>query len=302
MGNLLEHPLLRRRRLEGQHLLDLVARPVVQREGDALRRARLLPLQGQAAFQKEELLEDQPDLSRSPKRLERLQVRADGGEVRLPQRLDPVRETHAPANGFRQRVVKLRQRFETTVHQLSQWARRQAAEGLVDGNDAAQMQLRVLIVVQQLVFGMEDANLAGVGVTLHLAIEGDSLASLQNPLQVVAVKPLHHQFRPGPVPHASLEQPDARAARLERLRGLDLSDHGGCFSDDERRERFDVAAVFVPKRQAVEKVLDGRQAFAREPPAALAADALQALQRRLGFDPVHKRRPAQLQSEADIEV
>ena len=74
--------------------------------------------------------------------------------MRLPQRLDPVRETHAPANGFRQRIVKLRHRFEATMHQLSQLARRQAAEGLVDGNDAAQVQLRVLVVVQQFEFGM----------------------------------------------------------------------------------------------------------------------------------------------------
>ena len=116
------------------------------------------------------------------------------------------------------------------------------------------------------------------------------------------MKPLHHQRRPGFVPHASFEQPDARAARLERLGGLDFADHGGRFSDGERRERFDVAAVFVPERQAVEKVLDGREALAREQPAALTADALQALQRCLGFDPVHERRPAQLQSEADIEV
>ena len=84
-GDFLQHALLRGRGMKRQDALHRGAHPVVDLEGDAGLRAHLAALELQPEFEKEELLEDEPDVRRRARRLQVGQALADLRPVRLPE-------------------------------------------------------------------------------------------------------------------------------------------------------------------------------------------------------------------------
>ena len=81
IGNFLQHAFLRAGGLERQHGFDLFAHAIVQFERNARLQSRFGALQGQAAFQPEELFEDQPPVRRSAIGIQHAEVAVRGRKV-----------------------------------------------------------------------------------------------------------------------------------------------------------------------------------------------------------------------------
>ena len=94
--------------LERQHRLDLLAHAVVELERDAGQRPRLAPLQRDAAFQPEELLEDQPELRRRAERVQQPQVGIRRREMRLADGGPAVRQLAGAARMYCGQLVRFR--------------------------------------------------------------------------------------------------------------------------------------------------------------------------------------------------
>ena len=90
LRDLAQHTLLRAGGFEGQHGFDALAHAIVQLEGDTGREARLVPLQGQPAFEPEELFEDEAEMGRRAEAVQETQVRALAREMRVADRCPAV--------------------------------------------------------------------------------------------------------------------------------------------------------------------------------------------------------------------
>ena len=96
VGDLLQHPLLRRRGMKRQDALDRLPHPLVNAERNSRQRPHALALQLQPQLEEEQLLEDQPDLRRRARRLQIFQPRRLLRPVRQPERLPPRHQPHPP--------------------------------------------------------------------------------------------------------------------------------------------------------------------------------------------------------------
>src|SRR5437899_3266416 len=84
-GNLSQHPLLGSRRMKWQDFLDRRTNAPIQTERDSSLRLLLPALKFQPQLNKEELIENQPDVSWSPRRLQILKALPRFWPVHVPQ-------------------------------------------------------------------------------------------------------------------------------------------------------------------------------------------------------------------------
>ena len=281
-GNFPEHALLRCGRLERQHGLHFFAHAVVQLECDSGQRARLVALQGHAAFQPEELLEDQPELRRRTEGVEQAQVGIRRREVRVADGRPAVRQLEWPADVLRQAVFLRRQLRQDAVRECPQHARSQLGDGLIDRHHAADVQrgLRVVILAREdLEFRVQHGELAGKAVEFHLAVERHPHAFGKHIGQVAAVKPLAHQGDAGGIAEPRFEQPQAAAPEPGNLDRPHFRDDGGHLARSQLRHGLHVAAVFVAERHVPQQILNRGQPFGLQHGRARRADSFDVCER-----------------------
>ena len=103
--------------------------------------AHAAALQLQSQFEKEQLLENETELRRSPRRLERGKAFAGIGPVGTPERLEARNQPEAAANRRRNGIGKIGiERLQRRVDNPAEPAGRQPARTLVDGYDPAHFQ------------------------------------------------------------------------------------------------------------------------------------------------------------------
>ena len=86
-GDFFQHPLLRRRGMERQNLLDGIAHVFVQPESDAGLRFLLAAFQFESQLDEKQFFKDQPDVRGGARRLQVLQALAGIRPVDSPKRL-----------------------------------------------------------------------------------------------------------------------------------------------------------------------------------------------------------------------
>src|SRR5208282_4144797 len=113
-GDFFQYPLLRRRRVKRQYLLNRLANPVVQRKRDSGLRFLLAALELQPQLDEKQFIENQPDVRRRARRLQIGKTLARIRPVHLPQRFSRRHQAKMRAyrrrNGIAQIGVQILQR------------------------------------------------------------------------------------------------------------------------------------------------------------------------------------------------
>ena len=86
-GDFLQHPLLRRGRMKWQYLLNRMPHAIVQLKRDSGLRLLLPPLEFEPQLDKEQFIENQPDMRRRPRRLQIAETLARLRPVHFPTKL-----------------------------------------------------------------------------------------------------------------------------------------------------------------------------------------------------------------------
>ena len=276
VGNFLDHALLRPRGLERQHGLDLLPHAVVDGEGDAGQRARIAPLERDAAFQPEEFFEDQAELLRRAELVQQAQVGLGRREMRLADGRPAIGEFEPPPDLERQVVLQRVQRFEHAVHDGPQHARGHFGDGFVDGDDAAGVQRGLAIVIlprQDFELRVQHGQLARVAVELDLAEQREPHALGQHVGQIAAMEPFAHQDGARGVREARFEQPQVAAFETRKLRRADLRNYRGHLAGRQLRDGFQVAAVLVAEGHVRQQIFHHREALGFQHGRPRRADA-----------------------------
>src|SRR5439155_3077714 len=169
-----DDPLLRLGGLERQHGFYALADAVVDLERNARQRPSLGALERDAAFQPEELFENQPELGGSSEAVEQAQVGVGRRKMGLADGGPAVGQLEHFAQMDRQVVLLGREFFQDAVHEHAHRTGVDLGDSLVDWNDTAHVQRSVGAIVvasQELHLGMEHGQLTGVTVVLDFAVE-----------------------------------------------------------------------------------------------------------------------------------
>ncbi len=268
--------------LEGQHGFDALAHLVGDFESDAGQGAGLGALQREAAFEPEELFEDQAELRRGAEGVEQAEVGIGRGEVHVADGSGAAGQFEAAAKGLGQEILFGLERLEEAVREGADHAGADLAGGFVDGDDAAGVErgFAVLVVARQdLELGVEHGELAGIAVELHFAEERELHAFGEHIGEIAAVEPLADQDGAGGVGEAGFEQAEAAPLEAGEFGRADLHDNGGHFARRQLGDGLHVAAVLVAEGHVAEEVLDGYQALGFEHGCARGADAFDISER-----------------------
>ena len=114
---------------------------------------------------------------------------------------------------------------------------------------------------------------------LHLAVEHEALAPLEDPREIRAAEP-----RRGRMPGAVAQHDGERKTRAARRWRADARDHArrrGRLARLELAKRRQARAVLVAERDEEQRVADGREPLLAELRGALRTDALDELERRV---------------------
>src|SRR5207247_358022 len=115
------------------------------------------------------------------------------------------------------------------------------------------------------------------GWRLGPAVHDQPLRLAEAPAEVRDLVEPGEEEEPVAVAQHDLEDTAAAAARARLVDAGDLAHRRRLLTDVELTERAERAPVLVAERQVVEKVLDGREAEARQLGGALRADAAHRL-------------------------
>ena len=141
VGNFLQHALLGGGRVEWQDAFQRLADGRIDAEAYSRQAAHAAALQLQPQFEKKQLLEDEAEMRRRARRLERGKAFAGIGPVGMPERLEARNEPEAAANRRRNGIGKIGiDRLQRRVDDPAEPAGRQPARALVNGHDAAHFQ------------------------------------------------------------------------------------------------------------------------------------------------------------------
>ena len=270
VGDLLEHALLRARRLERQHGFHALADAVVECERDAGDGAGFAALQRDAAFQPEELLVDQAELRGRAEGVEQAQIAIRRREVDVAQRGPAVRHLEAVAQELRQRVVHRLDGGEDAVHQGPQNLGGELARAFVDGHDAPHVErglALVLVAGEDFELRVQHGELAGIAIEFHLAEERHLHPLGQHVGQVAPMEPLAHQGGARGIGEAGFEHPQAAPLESAHFDRAHLRDHGGHLARRELGDRLHVAAVLIAERHVAQQVFHRGETFGFEHPA-----------------------------------
>ncbi len=279
-GDLAEHALLRRRGLERQHLLHLLAHPLGELEGDACGGALLAALERHAGLQPEELLEDEPELLRRPELVQQVQVRVLRRKMQRAQRLREARQPQPAPDGCRQRILEAGKVRRQPEQDVAENPRRDLPRRLVDGHDASGMQRRVffvLLAAQDFQLRMQHHQPAQIRVELHLAEQRRAHAGLEHARQILRVEPPRGERNARAVLEHGLDHAQVAAPEARRLHPAHGGDHRGRLARRKPAERLQVGAVLIAERRVVKQVRRRLDAFGAQLFGALRTDALDVL-------------------------
>ena len=231
LGQLVENPFLRPGGPEGQKTAGGPAEARIDAEGHPPKLAGQAALPPDPHFQQKELLEDQPEQSRSAPGGQVLPACFRRGEVGFLQGCPAVHEAVALQNRQRQSFRDAGEFRQDSVDQSPQRAGPQASGGLVDGNDSTHVDraLNRGRFVQDFELGIDDLQAAGsVGVKLELPVKDDLLSPLEDLalVQVFRVEPLAAD-QTGPVAGSQVEDLEAALARDGQTDSRNLDQYGG---------------------------------------------------------------------------
>jgi hypothetical protein len=286
--------------LERQHLAYRLA--CLIRDDD---RARLALAVGAAApqddaeLEEEELLEDQPPVRRRAEPIQVVDRRACRGEVHLLERVAALDQVLADAHRGRQRIGQLRRhRLQRLVHERALHLRRELARLLVHrhdppGVDRAAVE-RVTIAFAPFVrsfdpiplfdafhqFVLRTLHLEPVRGELELAEQDHALVRMEDVVEEGLVEPDGAQA-PRPIADEHLEDPEPRPPRRPDAAAENLAEHRRRHAGTQLRDRLEMAAVLVARREPVKEILDRRQPRAPEIRRPPRPHAFQKLERTL---------------------
>ncbi len=253
-----------------------------QCEGNAGTEAGFGAFEGEAAFEPEEFLEDEADLGRGAEGVEEAEVLALGREMDVAEGGGAIGELVALAEMSGEHVFERGQPVEDAMEEGAEGAGGDVAGGFIDGNDAAGVKSGVVaaLLAEQLELGVQDEEIAGVGVEFDFAVEGEARAFDEAFGEIAAVEPFAAQAGAGAVGEDGFEEAEIFAVKAGEFGGFDLGDDGGHFAGSEEGDGLQVAAVLITERRVGEEVLDGAKAFGFEDGGAGGADAFDELERR----------------------
>src|SRR5664279_2186650 len=273
VGNLFQHALLRRRRMEGQNSLHRIAYAAANLESDPRLSAHLPALEVQPGVEERKVFEDEADVRRSARRLQVRQALTHLRPVGLPESATAIDQAHVPADHSGDRVGRvLVKALQHGVDHAPEPARRKTAiaGSFVNGDDATDLERLPLgfvasavavgsRIVQNLKLGLD--NFEAVASTIarfHLAVQRQQHAGAKLVLQVGGVEP-HALQRVTPLADGHLE--DGHAARAEQSEGAHLGDDAGHLAGAQLANATGIEPVFVAEGQIVKQVLDGADAL-----------------------------------------
>ncbi len=286
VGDLPQHPFLRRGQRERQDALHHLAGLVRDLESGPLPlRPQAAPAAGQAELEKEELLEDQPDVRGTAEAVE-------GVEVRVPHQMDASEGGGAPdhrqslADGRGERVFEgVRDLLGEVDEDPPQRLAGERAELLVDRHDAAAVDAR-LVGLHHLVLGRGHDELArAIGIAFDRAVQHHPLPAGQDVLQEGLIEP------EGLEPPAPVVEPDlveGHPPRPPETRHRDLPRHADPHAGPQVRHPSEAPPVLVANGQVQEQVFGGANAHLLEGGRPLGTDAFRVLD---GPVEVHAWRP-----------
>ena len=267
--------------MEGKHLADGFAHLVVGGEGDALALLHAPALEFEAQLEKEQLLEDEPAMSRGRGALQLRKRRAFKREMHFAQRSFALGEAETVEHRLRQAIGhRSAHGFEQIEDGSALPARGQtaAAQRFIDGCDAAHLEqpgFRVVTRVgQDLELRLDHFEVAAGTRRLDLAVDRNGLPSLELPVQVGRVEPKALHRKPA---LAESNLVDRSAPRPHQHRPAHLGDHARHFAGHQLVQAAWVLPVFVAKGEVVEQVFSGLDALEGEHLRYPRADAAHKL-------------------------
>ena len=250
------------------------------------------PARGSAAHQhaqleQKELLEDEPLLRGRPELIELIDRRAGRWKVRVDERLTPRRQLHSRTNIRRKRIAKVvRQTRQHFVHQAPLHLGRHRAGFFVDRHDPAGVNsgrlvrgcfsVRVIsgrIRIDDFVVRVGELE---SGPRLHEAEEHHGDVRAENVLQKRLVHP-DGANRAAAVADDGFENLETRPPRGAEPAALNAAGDGHLLPGLEAGNWLQMAAILVPDREAIQQILDSRQADPLQIGRALWSDAFQEL-------------------------
>ncbi len=269
--------------MEGEDLADGFADLVAGVEGDAGALAEAAAFELEAEFEEEELFEDEAAVGGGGPVLELGHGCVFRREVYAAERGFAIGQIEALKHGGGQALGDgAAHAFEEVEDDLALPAGSEsgAAEGLVDGGDAADFEQACFGVVagvgEDLKLRLDHFEVAGGAGGLDLAEDGDGLAALEFAVEVGAVEPETLEDEAA-LAEGQLE--DGHAAGAEDGGVADLGDDAGGFAGLELVEAAGVLAVFVAEGEMVEEVFRGGDGFGCELLGDMRADAAHELYR-----------------------
>ncbi len=294
LGNLLQHPLLRRGRMEGQHPLEGIAHAVGDGEGDARLGAHIAPLHLQSDLEKKQFLEDEAAVRRRARALQVLEPRSGLGKMRQAKSFAPGDQVQALPDGAWNAVGQLRREVgERAMDDAAEPARAQPAigGGFVDGHDAPDLKRLSRQVLRRLLLRFRDRlgqdlelrlhqldAMAPAAWFLHPAIESDRLSGLELISQVGGIEPYAGDGLAA-LAGGHLVDFDAAPGGAEQAGAADFRDDGGHLAGTQLGDAARIDAVLVTEGQIVEQVLDRADALAGQDLRQPRADSLDVLHR-----------------------
>ena len=158
--------------------------------------------------------------------------------------------------------------------------------GFVNGHDAADFERSGQLLFRgvsatvvgrlpdDLELGLGELKFAATVVFLDLAVQGDDLAGLELVSKIGGIEPDTLQSRPA-LSGGHLK--DGHAAGTEKTGGPNLGNHGSHFAGAQFGNAPGVQPVLVAKRQVVQQVVEGLNAFGRQQFGELWADSFNVL-------------------------
>src|SRR6185437_7787170 len=191
-----QHPLLRARWLERQHLLDALPHAIVKVEAYSFADPRFRALERQPAFEPEELFEDQPELRRRTKRIQQAQVFLLMRKMKFANGGIAVRQFQPLANMRGKRIGKVVQVLKDLMNKHAENASRDFAGRFIDRNNPASVERGLgfrIVRGKNLKLGMHHQQLACVTIQLDLSEQRELQPNREAVGKICAMKPLTHE-------------------------------------------------------------------------------------------------------------
>ena len=157
----------------------------------------------------------------------------------------------------------------------TQHAGTDAADGFVDGNDAAHFGGIGIFRAEQFERGIGHLDAAGtVRIEIGFAVHHDALTRAQAPLEIATVKKFARQHT-GLVAHQQVIDGSPAAAQAGQAAIGHRTLNGISRAGNQRVNPGEVNAILVAERQIVEQIADGRDTARRQKSGSLRPNTLQ---------------------------